>query len=471
MIRARTLASFLIVSFLQNFSILPPSTSAVISNSSNGFSFELIYRDSPESPLYSSRDENLTQQQRMKRFVHYSKAHLQQYYVVPATPDPATVRPPMTEQGIIFIVKLGIGTFPSTTSYKSFYLVMDTGSDLIWTQCETCLPNRCFLQRDPPFPNTQSRSYRPLPCNRHPLCFKGQCNRSFCSYKRVYGDNSSSEGILAAETFTFDSDRGADSAVPGLVFGCGSDNKDFKFGTTRENQIAGILGMGWGRHSFVQQIKSQSDGRFSYCLVAKLGTSPNPPRMFLRFGDDVPRRPNLRWTPVFARGGPNSPYYLYLQGVTMVGSGSGSPPKRIAHIGECVIDSGAAISHIRRATYAALRVEMARFFLAHNFTKIGSQVGLDLCYKTPSNARAEQFPSIKLNFRGADLELSLHGTYYFGETESGQDFFCLAMLPADIGEGRLSLIGAFQQIDHRFIFDTNQYKLYFTPEDCATTGA
>lgn len=464
--RAQTLPFFLtVIFFLHKFSILLPCTSAVTSNHTNGFSIKLIYRDSPNSPLYQ-KDQNLTQQERMKRFVEYSRAHLQQHYVLPATPDPNTVRLPMTTQGIIFIVKLGIGTFQSRTSYKSVYLVMDTGSDLIWTQCETCLPNNCFLQKDPPFPNRQSRSYRPLPCNRHPLCFRGECNNSFCSYKRTYADTSSSEGILAGETFTF----GSNEAVISLVFGCGYDNKNFSFASSRENEIAGILGMGWGPHSLIQQTKSQSHGRFSYCLVVRF-QSGNPNPMFLRFGDDIPQRRNLSWTPIFAKRGPISPYYLFLQGVTMVGSTS-TPPRRIAHIGECIIDSGAAISHIRRETYVALRTEMERFFSARNFTRVGGdEAGLDLCYKTPRNAREGQFPSVKLNFRGADLELSLYGTYYFGQLASGQDIFCLAMLPTDLGEGRLSIIGSFQQIDHRFIFDTNQYKLYFTPENCASTGA
>ncbi|XP_024032043.1 aspartic proteinase nepenthesin-2 [Morus notabilis] len=192
---AKTILPLLFL-FLISFSILLPCGKATTSNN-NGFSIKLIPRDSPESPFFPGK--SLTHKDRMKRLVNHSNVRLQHYVT-----HPSTVRLPMMSlKGILFMAKVGIGTLPSTPTsppQKSLFLLIDTGSDLIWTQCETRLPN-------PPFPNSHSSLNHPLPCDRHPLCFKGQCNRKACSYARKYADDSSSKGILATETFTFGSHR------------------------------------------------------------------------------------------------------------------------------------------------------------------------------------------------------------------------------------------------------------------------
>ncbi|RYR61176.1 hypothetical protein Ahy_A04g018305 [Arachis hypogaea] len=73
------------------------------------------------------------------------------------------------------VVKIGIGTIDieGDVAYKSYLLALDTGSDLIWIQCEKCKiqdeNHRCYPQKEEPFSDSKSRTYQPLPSS-HPLC-------------------------------------------------------------------------------------------------------------------------------------------------------------------------------------------------------------------------------------------------------------------------------------------------------------
>jgi hypothetical protein len=166
------------------------------------------------------------------------------------------------------MLRFGIGTFNAifpARPFKSYHLHMDTGSALTWTQCQDCetLGYRCFPCS--PFPNRISTSYRPLPCNRHPLCTPYECIGDSCSYQLRYMDGATATGILAQEAFTFVSSSGRPQTIPNIVFGCTIDSADVKYGED-DNQVSGIFGLGWGARSFGIQIDSLSHGTFSYCL-------------------------------------------------------------------------------------------------------------------------------------------------------------------------------------------------------------
>ncbi|CAA2982257.1 aspartic ase nepenthesin-1, partial [Olea europaea subsp. europaea] len=97
-----------------------------------------------------------------------------------------------------FLMQLAIGTPPS-----SYNAIMDTGSDLIWTQCKPC--KQCFDQSTPIFDPKKSSSFSNLPCSST-LCDalpSSTCSDG-CEYLYTYGDYSSTQGVMATETFTFD---------------------------------------------------------------------------------------------------------------------------------------------------------------------------------------------------------------------------------------------------------------------------
>ncbi|KAG0492793.1 hypothetical protein HPP92_006191 [Vanilla planifolia] len=85
------------------------------------------------------------------------------------------------------------------------YLVVDTGSDVTWIQCEPC--SDCYQQSAPVFDPTSSASYSPLTCESQ-ICKSlevSACRNYSCLYQVSYGDGSFTVGEFATETLTFGS--------------------------------------------------------------------------------------------------------------------------------------------------------------------------------------------------------------------------------------------------------------------------
>lgn len=57
-----------------------------------------------------------------------------------------------------YLVNMGLGTPKETLQ-----LVMDTGSELTWTQCQPC-SGSCYDQADPIFNSSASSTYSNIPC-------------------------------------------------------------------------------------------------------------------------------------------------------------------------------------------------------------------------------------------------------------------------------------------------------------------
>lgn len=57
-----------------------------------------------------------------------------------------------------YFAKIGVGTPP-----QSYYMVVDTGSDVNWLQCTPCTD--CYQQTDPIYNPSSSSTYNALPCS------------------------------------------------------------------------------------------------------------------------------------------------------------------------------------------------------------------------------------------------------------------------------------------------------------------
>ena len=69
-------------------------------------------------------------------------------------------------------------------------VIMDTGSDLIWTQCKPC--TYCFEQATPVFNLKLSSSFSDVTCSSK-MCKalrNSSCGNGCCEYLNVYGDGS-----------------------------------------------------------------------------------------------------------------------------------------------------------------------------------------------------------------------------------------------------------------------------------------
>ncbi|CAI9270628.1 unnamed protein product [Lactuca saligna] len=148
-----------------------------------------------------------------------------------------------------YFARVGLGT-----PVQSYYMVIDTGSDINWLQCQPC--SDCYQQTDPIYNPSASTSYGTLACGSQE-CSSLEitaCRNDVCLYQVSYGDGSFTVGDFVTETVTF----GKSGSVPKVAMGCGHDNEGLFVGA------GGLLALGGGPLSLPSQIKATS---FSYCLV------------------------------------------------------------------------------------------------------------------------------------------------------------------------------------------------------------
>lgn len=352
-----------------------------------------------------------------------------------------------------FLMNIAIGTPP--TPYSA---IMDTGSDLIWTQCQPC--QDCFDQSTPVFNPQKSSTFSPLTCSSQ-LCQvlpTSTCD-SGCQYLYTYGDYSSTQGVLATETFTFGS--GSDKvSVPNVGFGCGEDNEGDGF-----NQGAGLVGLGRGPLSLVSQL---DEPKFSYCLTSIDGSKSST----LLMGSLASSNPslsnnldkstkNIMTTPLLKNPSQPSFYYLNLEGISV--GPTRLPIKEDTFAlnddgsGGLIIDSGTTITYLEQSAFDLLKQE---FTSQMNLPLDKSRsTGLDLCFKMPKDTSTIEVPKLVFHFKGADLDLPSEN-YMIGDPNVS--IVCLAM-----GQSSgMSIFGNVQQQNLMVAHDLAKETLSFIPTQC-----
>lgn len=95
-----------------------------------------------------------------------------------------------TEEGSgEYFVRIGVGSPPT---YQ--YVVIDSGSDIVWVQCQPC--DQCYNQSDPIFNPDRSASFAGVPCSSA-VCDQldhAPCRQGRCGYEVSYGDGSYTKG-------------------------------------------------------------------------------------------------------------------------------------------------------------------------------------------------------------------------------------------------------------------------------------
>ncbi|KAK4728100.1 hypothetical protein R3W88_021088 [Solanum pinnatisectum] len=333
----------------------------------DGFTLDLIHRDSPLSPYYNP---SITPSQRLRDAFHRSFSRVS--FFTKASIHPTTLVNHAIQSDIIpdsgdYLMKIFIGMPPMKT-----YASLDTRSDLIWVQCKPC--THCYKQILPLFDPRKSSTYKIIGCNskecelvRDKTCDK----KNVCEYEVQYGDGSYSIGDVASETFTFDStSKKVDNiSIPHVIFGCGHSNDG-----TFSNRTAGIVGLADSKISFINQLDKQIKGKFSYCLVPNNDLSPSshPPNTTskINFGSKaVVSGPNVLTTPII-RKDTDIFYYLYLKSVSVGGKKLEFKSPQLMNsstanedLGNIIIDSGSTLTMIPGKFYDKLEstlVEMIK---------------------------------------------------------------------------------------------------------------
>lgn len=344
-----------------------------------------------------------------------------------------------------YFTRLGVGTPPRYT-----YMVLDTGSDIMWSQCLPC--SKCYTQTDPLFNPKASSSYRHVPCAA-PLCKKldisGCRNNRYCEYQVSYGDGSFTVGDFATETLTF---RG--QVIKRVALGCGHDNEGLFVGA------AGLLGLGRGGLSFPSQTGPQFNKQFSYCLVdrSSSGTASS-----LIFGAAAIPKAAV-FTPLLSNPKLDTFYYVELVGISVGGRRLASIPASVFRMdatgnGGVIIDSGTSVTRLVEPAYTAMRDAFRAG--TGNLKSAGGFSLFDTCYDL-SGLKTVKVPTLVFHFKGR-ADVSLPATNYLILVDSASAVFCFAFAG---NTGGLSIIGNIQQQGFRVVFDSMTNRVGFKTNSC-----
>ncbi|WCJ18172.1 Eukaryotic aspartyl protease family protein [Euphorbia peplus] len=406
----------------------------------DGFKFQLIHRDSPQSPFY----EHLTHFQRLARLAEFSNMRANSFQLDVANPQKLEV----ARNSVSYLVKSTVGT-PSIP----LYFILDTGSGLTWTQCEPCICK--FRQAPPIFNSTMSHTFIELPC-QHPFCrdnhLNFRCVRGKCVYRIQYLLGDVTEGVVASDVFQ----SLGNTHIP-LNFGCSKNSGNFRY-LEDTGRSGGIMGLSMSPVSILQQLSNITQHRFSYCLVP-YDEIRNTPSSSLRFGNEINTHGRtFKSTPIISP--PNMyRYFLDLQDISVDHNRLSYPPNtfELKHNGSggCLIDSGTSLTHIAEHAYPRLKTAFLNHFQKKGFKQIHFPK-YDLCYETSGSM--DELPTMTFHFQGSDLEVEKRNMIV---TFNHPRAFCVVIISSTV-----TLIGSIQQGNTRFIYDVASRQLLFSPENC-----
>ncbi|XP_059640793.1 aspartic proteinase PCS1-like [Cornus florida] len=356
------------------------------------------------------------------------------------------------------IVSLPIGTPPQTQQ-----MVLDTGSQLSWIQCNKKTP-----RKPPPttsFDPSLSSSFSVLPCN-HPLCkpripdftLPTSCDQNrLCHYSYFYADGTLAEGNLVREKFIFS----VSQVTPPLILGCAKDSNDNE----------GILGMNFGRLSFTTQAKIT---KFSYCVPLRQSQVKVTPTGTFYIG----RNPNdrlFRYVDLLAfpqsQRMPNLDPLAYTVG--MVGMRIGGKRLNIpasvfrpdaGGAGQTMIDSGTEFTFLVDEAYNKVRAEIVR--LVGPRLKKGYVYGgaMDMCFDGNAMVIGRLIGDMVLEFEKG-VEIVVDGGRTLADVGGG--VHCLGFGRSDMLGLASNIIGNFHQQNLWVEFDLANRRVGFGKADCS----
>ncbi|KAG0538550.1 hypothetical protein BDA96_03G245900 [Sorghum bicolor] len=376
------------------------STSGVtLDPGSNTVSVPLVHRHGPCAPTQLSSDKPSSFTDRLRRNRARSK-YIMSRVSKGMMGDDADVSIPTHLGGSVdsleYVVTVGLGT-PSVSQV----LLIDTGSDLSWVQCQPCNSTTCYPQKDPLFDPSKSSTYAPIPCNTD-ACrdltddgYGGGCasgdGAAQCGFAITYGDGSQTRGVYSNETLAL----APGVAVKDFRFGCGHDQDG------ANDKYDGLLGLGGAPESLVVQTASVYGGAFSYCLPAL-----NSQVGFLALGGGgapsggVVNTSGFVFTPMIREE--ETFYVVNMTGITVGGEPIDVPPS--AFSGGMIIDSGTVVTELQHTAYNALQAAFRKAMAAYPLVRNGE---LDTCYDFSGYSNVT-LPKVALTFSGgATIDLDV----------------------------------------------------------------
>ncbi|KAK9735202.1 hypothetical protein RND81_04G190500 [Saponaria officinalis] len=404
-----------------------------------------------------------------ERFQFLANISLSRIYNLRKSVTPNDIKTQIYHGNNLFYTQLTISS--GNTAYRP-YVILDTGSDVTWVQCEGCNP--CFDVEGGNFAYKKSISFRRVGV-QDPLCppdhvyIDGSCAISIIY--DVAPPHATATGLLGREDFSFKNSRTNNVEVyQGLAFMCTTKSQGFDFGD--RNRIAGIFGIGWSDISLFYQLNAQTKGRFSYCLPPLIQLVSTECNMY--FGDDaVISGDATRQVQSISMIASNGHYYLSLSGISVNGVRlqiDTAVFQYDAHDDRkgFLIDTGAPNSILPRSAYDPLKAAIIKY-LRDSYGWLPRPPGQkkDLCYSVYPGYEQLSYPIVVLHFINPDesgeVDMVLTKTQLFADiSEVG---LCFMVSPVD--DPGPSLLGSFQQSNMAFLYDVPNRRLSFVPQNCA----
>ncbi|XP_022732131.1 aspartyl protease family protein At5g10770-like [Durio zibethinus] len=341
-----------------------------------------------------------------------------------------------------YLVTVGFGT-PT----KKYALIFDTGSHFTWTQCEPCA-GFCHDQVEPIFNPSKSKSYANITCRAatcNQISAEGMqqgCSSSTCLYGISYGDSSSSIGFLAKEKLTIS----RSDVFPGYLFGCGQQNQ------LLSSRVAGLIGLGRGKFSFVSQTAKKYRKIFSHCLPSKDSSVG-----YLTFGPTkLPK--NIMFTPM-PKSFQKTPFYgLDIIGINVAGQRAPINSSVFKTAG-AIIDSGTVITRLPPTAYAQFKSAFHKWMT--KYPRAPPLSILDTCYDF-SGYNVIRTPTVSIVFNGGiNVEIDYSGVLYLRNESQA----CLAFAK-NKDAGDVAILGNFQQKTYEVVYDDVKGRVGFAPGGC-----
>lgn len=271
------------------------------------------------------------------------------------------------------------------------------------------------------------------------------CLTSTCLYKISYGDSSYSVGFLAKEKLTIS----RSDVFPSYLFGCGQDNR-FLSG----NRVAGLIGLGRGKFSFVSQTAKKYNKIFSHCLP-----SDDSLTGYLRFGNTKLPKAMIKFTPM-DKSFKSTPFY----GLDIIGINVGGrrvPIKSsVFKTSGAIIDSGTVITRLPPAAYAQLKAKYQKWM--RNYPRAPPLSILDTCYDF-SRSEVIVTPSVSIVFNGGvEVDIDFRGILYMRNASQ----VCLAFVKNKDARD-VAIFGNFQQKTYEVVYDDVKGRVGFAPNGCS----
>ncbi|XP_043703690.1 aspartic proteinase 39-like [Telopea speciosissima] len=362
-----------------------------------------------------------------------------------------------------YYTTLAIGTPP-----KDYYVLVDTGSNILWVNCIECdnCPTKSRLGLElKPYDPKASATGEVVTCDED-FCYLAsqspvpRCSRNmYCAYGVEYQDGSATTGYYVRDVIRYGHVSGNLQTTPSngtVVFGCGAVQSG-NMGSS-DAVLDGILGFGQSNTSMISQLASEGKVRrmFAHCLGGINGGG--------MFAIGHVLQPKVKTTPLV----PDQPHYnVNMEGVE-VGGVILKIPRDVFETGPkkgTVIDSGTTLAYLPEIIYEPLIKEI---LAQHSDLKIQIVQKDFLCFQY-SQSVDDGFPTVTFHFENSLLLVVYPHDYLFQISETDWCIGWQSSGKQSKGSSHLTIFGDLVLSNKLVLYDLENQVIGWTEYNCSSS--